>query len=236
MSWHYSQALVEEFLEGTCLDGEQYVRLNTTHTQQVFLCKDRMMEFSRLSRFGMTLELLTEGLGVELLMWFLGGFPAKTYPQQEEEKELMASVQVCGVKWRESSARYDPDTFSWKTAHCSLNEDLHWSSVTLPKWGMTRNGVVYQHPTLERPIKGIASGLLPTPLATDYKGGTTAIRKDTGKQRLDQFRDWIKCLHGLTYPIPEHSEAVMGWPVGWTDLKPLEMDRFLEWRQQHSAF
>lgn len=26
----------------------------------------------------------------------------------------------------------------------------------------------------------------------------------------------------------------MGWPLGWTDLKPLEMDRFREWQQQHS--
>lgn len=29
---------------------------------------------------------------------------------------------------------------------------------------------------------------------------------------------------------------LMGWPIGWTDLKPLEMDKFHLWQQQHSLF
>ena len=33
---------------------------------------------------------------------------------------------------------------------------------------------------------------------------------------------------------PEWVEWLMGWPQGWTDLKPLGMDRFREWQQQHS--
>lgn len=35
---------------------------------------------------------------------------------------------------------------------------------------------------------------------------------------------------------PEWVEWLMGWPIGWTDLKPLEMARFREWQQQHSIF
>jgi hypothetical protein len=34
---------------------------------------------------------------------------------------------------------------------------------------------------------------------------------------------------------PEFCEWLMGWPVGWTELKPLEMGKFQEWQQQHSA-
>lgn len=71
------------------------------------------------------------------------------------------------------------------------------------------------------------AALLPTPLGDDWKGGTSALRK--GKPRTDQFRHWCKVVHGLTYPIPEHSEAVMGWPVGWTDSRPLATDRFHAW-------
>jgi hypothetical protein len=37
-------------------------------------------------------------------------------------------------------------------------------------------------------------------------------------------------------PAPTNHEWLMGWPIGWTDLKPLEMAKFLEWRQQHSPF
>jgi hypothetical protein len=35
---------------------------------------------------------------------------------------------------------------------------------------------------------------------------------------------------------PTWVEWLMGWPLGWTDLKPLEMDKFQEWQQQHSNF
>ena len=35
---------------------------------------------------------------------------------------------------------------------------------------------------------------------------------------------------------PEFVEWLMGWPHGWTDLKPLAMDKFQEWLRQHGNF
>jgi len=35
---------------------------------------------------------------------------------------------------------------------------------------------------------------------------------------------------------PTWVEWLMGWPLGWTDLKPLATDKFLLWQQQHSDF
>jgi hypothetical protein len=32
---------------------------------------------------------------------------------------------------------------------------------------------------------------------------------------------------------PMWVEWLMGWPLGWTDLKPLEMDKFQKWQEQH---
>ena len=32
---------------------------------------------------------------------------------------------------------------------------------------------------------------------------------------------------------PSWVEWLMGWPIGWTDLKPLETAKFHEWQQQH---
>lgn len=34
---------------------------------------------------------------------------------------------------------------------------------------------------------------------------------------------------------PAWVEWLMGWPIGWTDLKPLEMDKFLSWQQGLSS-
>jgi hypothetical protein len=35
---------------------------------------------------------------------------------------------------------------------------------------------------------------------------------------------------------PEWTEWLMGWPIGWTDLKPLEMDKFQQWCRSHGAY
>jgi hypothetical protein len=35
---------------------------------------------------------------------------------------------------------------------------------------------------------------------------------------------------------PTWVEWLMGWPLGWTDLKPLAMDRFRKWRHSHGEF
>ena len=35
---------------------------------------------------------------------------------------------------------------------------------------------------------------------------------------------------------PELPEWVMGWPVGWTELKPLGTGRFQQWLHSHGKF
>lgn len=35
---------------------------------------------------------------------------------------------------------------------------------------------------------------------------------------------------------PSWVEWLMGWPIGWTELKPLAMDKFHEWQRQHGEF
>jgi hypothetical protein len=83
MSWLFSQALVEEYLEDICLDGEPSAQLNGNHTQQAYCSPDKMTEYFRLSRFGMMFKPLTESRGEELLMSFRAAFPVKTFPQQD---------------------------------------------------------------------------------------------------------------------------------------------------------
>jgi hypothetical protein len=78
MSWLFSQALVEEYLGASFLDGEQSAPLNGKPTQQAYCAPDKMTDFSRLSRFGMTFKPLTESRGEELLTLFREDFLAKT--------------------------------------------------------------------------------------------------------------------------------------------------------------
>ena len=225
MSWLYSRVLAEEFLGDTFLDGEQSALLSGSPTQQAYCAPDKMTAFSRLSQFGMTYKPLTESLGEELLKSYRAVFLAKTSVPLVQVTDLTEKDQECGQKWLASFVKYDPSMSLWKTHQCSLLGDLDEFSGTWPQWGLMQDGECWELTLPDLTIGDNESGLLPTVLATDWKGGTTAPRLDNGKLRFDQWRDYVKLKHGLTYPHPMHSEMRMGWPVGWTDLNLLETDK-----------
>jgi hypothetical protein len=296
MSWLYSQALVAEYSAANSSDGEQSAPLSGSNTQQAFCAPDKMTDFSRLSRYGMTFKPLTESHGEELLMSYLEGFHAKTLAQQEKAQELTENAAECGEKWHASFARYDPDTSLWRTAQCSLLGGLDEFSETWPQWGLMRDGECWEQRTLEQTIRGTGYGLspdnvnafhtpnttgldggsnsrkalrarmekLPTPQATDHrskptsaswkaKGGMnyslanpeiqekwpTPVKSDHAGRRPSEgwagtdlpSMAWRKTggiENPQMSPAQLHAtwvEWLMGWPLGWTDLKPLEMDK-----------
>ena len=329
MSWLFSRALVAEYSAGTCLDGEPSVPLSVMPTPHKFWRNDKTMEPSQLSRFGLTCAVLTENHGEALLTLFRGAFPAKTFRPQELAAGSTGLDRGSGGKWQELSVRYDLDSSTWKTHQCLWVEDLPWSLVTLPKWGMTRSGALLARQTSGPSISATVSGLWPTPTvhgnhnqpgasknagwglssavklwttpsasdstrggkitsnmtgtslaqqintperwptptATDSKRGASPsdkLRKSPGLPaavqmwRTPQASDSNKWsnqslaerqakgqqirLNTQVSPDggqggqlnPEWVEWLMGWPIGWTELKPLAMDKFREWQRQHS--
>jgi hypothetical protein len=108
MSWLFSQALVEEYLGGICLDGEQSVPLNGKPIQQAYCALDKMTDFCRVFQFGMMFKPLTENLGEELLMSYLEDFHAKTYQQQEgggNHRVKKLNVETYGSHYLRSSTK-----------------------------------------------------------------------------------------------------------------------------------
>ncbi len=230
MSWLYSLELVEAFSAATSSDGARYALSSSSPTPQAFLSPDKMTEFSRPSRSGMTFGPLTEDLGEALLTWFLADSRVRTYQLPGMEPESTVSDQDFGEKWHESSVRYDRDSSSWRTHRSLFEEDLPWSSVTLPSWGMTLDGVLWEPPTSGRPISVIVSGLWPTP-----SGVTSGKNHVIG--RLDEWGGSGNPLRGTDIAAvrcANFEEWMMGWPTGWSALTPLEMDKFREWQRQHS--
>ena len=117
MSWHFSRALVEAYSQDTSSDGEQSAPSNTNPMPLLYSSSDRMMDFCRRSRSGMTCEPLTDALGEGLLTWFLEGFPVRTFPQRDEATASQANAPASGKRWRESFAKWDRDSSSWKIPH-----------------------------------------------------------------------------------------------------------------------
>jgi hypothetical protein len=234
MSWLFSQVLVEEYLGDTSLDGEQSVPLSGKPTQQAYCAPDKMTDFSRLSRFGMTYKPLTENLGEVLLTLYLADFLARTFQPLEKGQELTENEAECGEKWRASFTKYDQDSSLWKTHQCSLLGDLDEFSETWPQWGLMRDGECWEQRMLEQTIRGTESGLSeqtwPTPDANCGMRGTQpnwTPKRKSGHQAqysINQaVRDSEQGIGGKLNPM--WVEWLMGWPLAWTDLKPLEMDK-----------
>jgi hypothetical protein len=70
---------------------------------------------------------------------------------QEAEREPRTN-DGSGLTSSDWFARYDPEASSWKTSQVSFMEELNTFSETWPRSGSMRNGQVFEHQTLVRPI------------------------------------------------------------------------------------
>jgi hypothetical protein len=262
MSWLFSRALVEAFSAECSSDGEQSAPSRSTPMPQAYLPSDKMTAFSRLSRFGMMFAHLTDARGAELLTSFLEASRARTSPAPEREPGSTASAQGFGANLPASLAKYDHASSSWKTAQCSLFGGSEPFSGIWPRWGSMRGGECWELSTPERRIKGRDYVFWQTPTVQDSNGRDRHNQRDgsTRPSLLGQARMWPtptvndarnstllesqRNRDGLAGSLmrgqqaggqlnPEWVEWLMGWPLGWTDLEPLEMDRFQQWLSAH---
>ena len=151
-------------------------------------------------------------------------FPVNQSQTQESAKGSQRLHNlVCGTNSTESFAYYDRDTSSWKTCQQSFLEDLESFLETWPRQGITVNGVAFQHRMLELVTKETGGGLLPTPCARDYKdsGENMNYKKAAEKGRLPGVivESRSNKTGKDTYLNPSFVEEMMGYPIGYTDLK-----------------
>ena len=245
MSWHFSRALVAEYSGASCSGGEPSAPLNGNPTVLGYCASDKTMEFFSRSRSGMTFAHLTAAPGAELLTLFLADSRARTSATPERGPELPANDQDFGGKWPASLAKYDPVSCSWKTAQRSLFEDLELSLEIWPRWGSMRNGECWERTPSAQTTSENESGYWPTPCSGPCDSSCTmetTLKWDNGKHQLTLTREVAREEKAAGRHIPHGTlnppwvEWLMGWPTGWTDFAPLEMDKFQEWWQLHGGF
>ena len=166
-------------------------------------------------------------------------FHARTFQQPDAEKALPASGLDSGRKWPASLAKYDPDTCSWRTHQYSLRGDLELFSETWPRWGLMRGGECWELLTPAGHTFENESGYLPTPCKTegrDWSKASILARLDRGGRVCRRL-----CSVGLSNSQeivglnPSFAEWMMDFPIGWTDLQPLEMRRHQAWLHSHGG-
>jgi hypothetical protein len=237
MSYTYLLEQGEESSAGCFSDIPQSVLSNLNLTAEKSYSKDNETESCPSSQSGMMSAPSTENLGEEKSMSSQGVFPVKTSQAQEEEPGSQANEADYGQKWPESLAKFDPNTFSWRTHQCLLFEDLTECLAIFPRWGMMHDGELWEQLTQVRRTDEIVSGLWPTPNAQDHKAGMSQAKN----RKQSSLPRTVSAIVGKTQSEcgglnPDWVEWLMGWPIGWTDLKPLEMDKFHLWLQQHGEY
>ena len=248
MSWHYLQGQEEASSEAICWDGEQFAPSKLKTILGEYCLLDNATECSHYSPSGMTLQRSTGDHGAGELMWCQGGSRVKTSAQRADEKGSKGVAPVSGQKWRELSMRFDQEKYSWKTHRLLWEEDLPWSSVILPRWGMLLDGVVWERTTLEDITTGIGSGFWPTPAAFRDTGETPCNWKERSEKKRgenprlgDLHLNLGVALRAVTETDgrqnPTWTEWLMGWPQKWSlATKRLETDKFRSWLRTHSEF
>jgi hypothetical protein len=229
MSWHFSRALVAEYLGVSLTDGEPSVLWKSMPHAQDDSCSGKMKDTCHHSPYGIMYSPLTHESGEELLTSCLAGFPARTSVLPALARGSTENEAGCGEKWHESFVKWDPITSSWKTRQLSLLADLDEFSETWPAWGTMRAGECWEQTPPDFPITEPACGWLPTP------SGVNGGRNNT-MGRVDEWGGSSNPLRGT--PIgkalsPNFEETVIGWPIDWTARTPLGTARFQQWLDSH---
>ena len=142
-------------------------------------------------------------------------------------KEARQMTVTSGRKWLGLLQSYGLHGSLARTCEDLLTNQ--WaSSAAFLTWkasGIKPSHLLFQlAPSMPR-TDATGSGWWPTPTASDHKGsGRTIIRKD-GKNRLNDRLDYATEQREPNggQLNPTWVEWLMGFPTGWTDLKPSEM-------------
>ena len=160
------------------------------------------------------------------------------------QERVKKASQTFGPKRFQPFASLDLHTASWKTQQISLiTNTLEPYLATWPKAAIMLGGACYQQPSWALPISEIERGLWHTPTANDFKpAGMSEFQKAKEwlaggqvKNTYIRLRSIAAAVEGIRNPLnPEWTESfLMMCPIGWTDLKPLAMDKFHKWLQLH---
>lgn len=219
MSWHFSQALAEGYWAARSLGGSQSAPLRSTGTDGAYSWPGKTTERCRFSRFGMTSGHSTVLNGEAALTWYREVSPVRPIPQQlEAATRQMIFGRRCGESWQ----RQLPGTYLPRTSHAKPSTPQQTISK---RWVTSSAAFPFPRRTWVLTTFGAATGFVHTPT-------------ETANYTCPSMMKWPGCrefVRVFGQPTPEAHEWLMTWPIGWTALAPLAMDKWRSWLQQHGA-
>lgn len=198
-------------------DIPQSVPLSVTNTEGWCSSSDSETAGFPGSRYGTKSGRLMVRRGVGGLMLSAAGSRARDTARQLRVK---ARQRISGRKWDGSWQMSLPHTFLPRTPR---EGRLIGRQTTSRRWDTKPNAVSFPRKTWVLTTFGSDTGYLHTPTCI-------ANYSSPSMQKWPACRNFLRVFGK---PSPTNAEWLMGWPIGWTDLKPLGMDRFHAWWSSH---
>jgi len=170
----------------------------------------------------------------ELRTWLAQAFPVSHSAKQENDEER-ATPEICGPRPSMPFAQFDQAESYLKTCQGSFFADTPALSYSdFPDWGMWDGTELFELPKPELFTIEPDGGWLPTPrVARSYTNPSATNTRPN--ECLTTVLLGGKIDHSQR-PHPAFVEWLMGFPIGWTRLAPVEMHRFHEWLERHGSF
>ena len=154
------------------------------------------------------------------LTLYMGGSPVRILVRQAMVKAWRESEAVYFSMSKGWLATLSPDSYFWKTCRQFGQEEGTLSPRDWPSSGMIVGGACYRLPTSALRTKERDGSFSPVVWATP----TTKDRVRSEKFRKGRLPTLAEGLDGT--PNPGYVEWLMGYPHGWTVLRPLVMQWF----------
>jgi hypothetical protein len=219
MSWHFSLGLEVAYSQAALTAGELSAQWKSTGTDGSCSNSGSVKELLIYSPSGTIYAPSMAQHGEDVLMWYLAAFPARPIPRRlEVATSRMISGRKCGESWQ----RQLPGTYLPRTPQDAQSTERRTS---LRRWVTKPAALPFPRLTWVRTTFGPDIGFVHTPTVT-------------ANYAASSMQKWPGCrafVQVFGQPSPEAHEYLMDWPTGWTDLKPLETDRWQLWLQRHGG-
>ena len=258
MSWHFSRALVGDFLRQDSSDGQLFAQLKTTIIALNASCKDKTKDILKDSPYGQTYVPSKDLSGNPQWISLLAAFLAKHSVRQHTEYQ---QPKISGTRWIASLVKLNPKSFSRKMSPlkpfqkqpkiaASVDIELLDSPFLRKTWAQTIAEIgtgflhtpttaanylapsMFQHQGCENYIRVFGQKNRRDGKKNPSTKGTGSTAKNHKKQNAGALL-WPYEANETPRPNPLDQEWLMGWVPGWTDTEPLETGKFLSWQLQH---
>lgn len=236
MSWLYlPEQAADCSRRSTCSDIERFATSNESRTASKSSKPASKTVCLTTHRSGMTFGHSTGDPGVDAWILSLRDSRASRLVLPDKS-DVTTTTEICGPTPCEFFAKFDHDTRCLKMSQGLLFPATSAaSSKDWPRAGLMLNGTVYRRAHMVPIFLATEYGSLPRlprPVACDGKG-SGRIRWERIRGGGMNLRDWFNWKYAMVYPPVRVNEYLMGWPIGWTDLRPLATDKFRSWLRSH---